>query len=150
MVNNKEIVKFIFGESKVIENNMPASNEFLKQILNADTENFILDVTPTIGSLYVWKKGTWRNGIWKRGIWRNGVWENGIWKHGIWNRGKWLDGTWEDGMWRNGTWYNGKWKDGTWGKGRWIQGEIWYPEKRKYMKSEVPPHKCEWSLSYGK
>ena len=133
MISNKEIVRYIFGESKIIKKSN-FTNFFLKQILNADTENFELDIDED-SDLYVWENGIWIDGNWKNGYWENGTWENG---------------NWENGNWENGTWKNGIWKYGLWEKGTWAKGKIWDLEKNKYIESTLPPNQCKWSLSYGK
>ena len=154
MVNNKEIVRYVFGESKIIKKNK-FSDRFLKQILEADVKNFELNIDTPRDELYRWVNGIWYNGTWKEGIWENGTWEDGIWKNGFWEdgtweKGIWKDGIWENGTWNNGTWENGYWKDGIWEDGKWIKGKIWNPKTRKHVRSKISPNKCIWSYSYGK
>ena len=144
MIDNSEIVKFIFGESKIIKKS-ELTNNFLKQILKANTKNFKLDITSLGHELCRWMNGVWNNGTWANGIWIDGIWKNGIWKYGVWK-----DGYWEDGIWINGHWEKGTWKNGIWKSGYWKSGLIWDPKKNTYIESDVPPNKCKWSLSYGK
>ena len=148
MVNNKEIVRFIFSDSKIIRNNK-FSNQFLKQILNADVVDFQLGLD-NVSDLFRWLNGTWKNGIWEDGTWKDGIWIDGTWKRGIWKNGIWHNGTWENGHWSNGIWEDGIWKHGIWIKGRWIKGKIWDCKKRIYIESDKSPDKCEWSSSYDK
>ena len=138
MVNNKEIVKYIFGESKIIEKTK-FSDSFLKQIINSDIVDFKLNIN-SLGNLYIWEDGIWKNGTWKNGIWKNGIWRLGVWKNGTWRNGIWENGTWEDGAWNRGVWKNGKWS----------KGKIWSFKYHEYLDSEISPNKCEWSSSYGK
>ena len=149
MVSNKEIVKCIFGESKIIKDSK-YTNDFLKQILDADTKNFKLDTGVENGDLDVWADGIWEDGIWKDGYWINGTWVNGTWKNGYWKYGTWENGIWENGHWSNGIWENGIWREGIWIKGKWLKGKIWDFKKRIYIESNNPPDKCKWSSSYGK
>ena len=153
MIKKNEIVKHIFGESSVINNSNESIN-FLKQILEADVKNFKLNIT-SYGALCIWENGvwidgTWNNGTWNNGTWKNGTWGDGTWYDGTWHNGIWKHGVWGNGIWKNGIWKYGLWKNGTWSKGTWIKGEIWNPETKTYIISNISPNRCKWSLSYGK
>ena len=140
---NKEIIKFIFNDSKTINNNS-FSWKFINQLSQVNIKDYEIGVD-NVGTLYIWNNGIWYNGTWELGIWENGTWFNGVWDGGVW-----YNGTWLDGVWYKGSWMNGKWKDGIWKLGYWKKGYIYNPKTKQYKFSIESPNLCKWSLSYGK